>query len=165
MAIVIDNNDGFVADRLKLAYTGSPLGLVVTERFSYGDSTSKSKSQFSTRNYLKKTGSNQQKGQGLSTNPLSFDTLAKAVSGSINFTQAFGLSKVLGAGFGTAQTIGVVAALIPTVVSGVSSAFEPNNSQAKYTGGNTTEPVNNFMQGQATLARQSALMRAGLNVV
>jgi Gp5 N-terminal OB domain len=101
----------------------------------------------------------------LSGNPLSFDTLVKAVSGSINFTQAFGLSKVLGAGFGTAQTIGVVAALIPTVVSGVTSAFQPNNSQARYTGGSTTQPVNNFMQAQAMLARQSALMRAGLSIV
>jgi len=75
MAIVLDNNDGFVADRLKLAYTGSPLGLVVTERFTYGDEKAKSKSQFSTRNYLKKAGSNEQKGQGLSSNPLSFDTI------------------------------------------------------------------------------------------
>lgn len=99
----------------------------------------------------------------LSGQPLSFDTLSRAVSSSLNFTQAFGLSKVLGAGAGGAQIAGVVAALIPTVVSGVNSVFQPNNSQARYTGSSTTRPVNNFMQAQALLARQRQNMRAGLN--
>jgi hypothetical protein len=99
----------------------------------------------------------------LSGQPLSFDTLTKAVSGSINFTQTFGLSKVLGAGFGAAKPASVLAALIPTVISGFNSIFQPSNSQAKYTGGTTTQSVNNFMQSQGILARQSALMRAGLN--
>jgi hypothetical protein len=99
----------------------------------------------------------------LSGQPLSFDTLSQAVSGSLNFTQGFGLSKVLGAGFGTAKTSGVLAALIPTVISGLNTLFQSGNSQAKYTGDTTTESVNNFMQSQGLLARQSALMRAGLN--
>jgi len=99
----------------------------------------------------------------LNGQPLSFDTLSKAVSGSINFTQTFGLSKVLGAGFGAGKAAGVLAALIPTVISGFNTIFQPSNGQAKYTGGATTQSVNNFMQSQGILARQSALMRAGLN--
>jgi hypothetical protein len=99
----------------------------------------------------------------LNGQPLSFDTLSKAVSGSLNFTQTFGLSKVLGAGFGAGKAAGVLAALIPTVISGFNTIFQPSNGQAKYTGGATTQSVNNFMQSQGILARQSALMRAGLN--
>ena len=49
------------------------------------------------------------------------------------------------------------------LVSGVTSVFQPNNSQARYTGGSTTQPVNNFMQAQALLARQRISMRIGLN--
>ena len=99
----------------------------------------------------------------LSGQPLSFDTLSKAVSGSINFTQTFGLSKVLGAGASAAQMAGVAAALIPTVVSTINSAFQPNVSQARYTGSNATQSVNNLMRSQSVLARQSQSMRAGLN--
>ena len=99
----------------------------------------------------------------LSGKPVSFDTLSKAVSGSINFTQAFGLSKVLGAGASAAQMAGVAAALIPTVVSTINSAFQPNVSQARYTGSNATQSVNNLMRSQSVLARQSQSMRAGLN--
>lgn len=99
----------------------------------------------------------------LSGNPLSFDTLSKAVSGSLNFTQAFGLSKVLGASAGGAQMAGVVAALIPTVVSTINSAFQPTVAEARYTGSNATQSVNNLMQAQALLARQAQSMRAGLN--
>jgi hypothetical protein len=100
----------------------------------------------------------------LSGQPLSFDTLSKAVSGSLNFTQAFGIAKVLGAGAGGAQIAGVVAALIPTVVSGVRSVFQTNITQASYTSESATRSMNNFMQAQAVLARQTSLMRAGLNV-
>jgi hypothetical protein len=99
----------------------------------------------------------------LSGQPLSFDTLSKAVSGSLNFTQAFGMSKVLGAGASGAQMAGVVAALIPTVVSGVRSVFQTNISQASYTSQSATRSMNNFMQAQGVLARQTSLMRAGLN--
>lgn len=99
----------------------------------------------------------------LSGQPLSFDTLSKAVSGSLNFTQAFGMSKVLGAGAGGAQMAGVVAALIPTVVSGIRSVFQTNISQATYTSGSTAQPVNNFMRSQGVLARQRQNMRTGLN--
>jgi hypothetical protein len=99
----------------------------------------------------------------LSGNPLSFDTLSKAVSGSLNFTQAFGLSKVLGASAGGAQMAGVVAALIPTVVSTINSAFQPTVAEARYTGSSATQSVNNLMQAQALLARQAQSMRAGLN--
>jgi hypothetical protein len=48
------------------------------------------------------------------------------------------------------------------VVSGFNSAFQPNNSQARYTGSSSTQSVNNSMQSQGILARQSALIRAGL---
>jgi len=99
----------------------------------------------------------------LSGQSLSFDTLSKAVSGSLNFTQAFGLSKVLGASAGGAQMAGVVAALIPTIVSGVRSVFQTNISQASYTSQSATRSMNNFMQAQGVLARQTSLMRAGLN--
>jgi hypothetical protein len=99
----------------------------------------------------------------LSGQPLSFDTLSKAVSGSLNFTQAFGLSKVLGASAGGAQMAGVVAALIPTLASTIASAFQPNVAQARYTGSSVTQPVNNLMQAQALLARQAQSMRTGLN--
>jgi hypothetical protein len=98
----------------------------------------------------------------LSGRPLTFQTLISAVSGSTNFTQGFALSRVLGAGYGTAQTIGVVAALIPTVVVGVRTIFQPNVAQATYTSGSTTEPVNNFMRSQATLGRLRERMRVGL---
>jgi uncharacterized membrane protein required for colicin V production len=98
----------------------------------------------------------------LSGRPLTFDTLARAVSGSANFTQGFALSRVLGAGFGTAQTIGVVAALIPTAVGVLRYAFQPNIAQAKYTGGSTAQPMNNFMSQQALLASQRQRMRVGL---
>jgi hypothetical protein len=99
----------------------------------------------------------------LSGQTLSFDTLSKAVSGSLNFTQAFGMSKVLGAGAGGAQMAGVVAALIPTVVSGIRSVFQTNISQATYTSSSTAQPVNNFMRSQGVLARQRQNMRTGLN--
>jgi hypothetical protein len=98
----------------------------------------------------------------LSGRPLTFETLARAVSGSINFSQGFALSRVLGAGYGTAQTIGVVAALIPTVIAGINLAFQPNINQAAYTAGSTSRPVNNYMRSQALLARQRERMRVGL---
>ena len=98
----------------------------------------------------------------LSGRPIDFRTLASAVSGSINFTQGFALSRVLGAGYGTAQTIGVVAALIPTVVVGLRSVFQPNISQAQYTAGSTAQPTNNFLRSQGLLATQRQRMRVGL---
>ena len=98
----------------------------------------------------------------LSGGRLDFRTLAAAVSGSINFTQGFALSRVLGAGFGTAQTIGVVAALIPTVVAGISTVYQTNISQAQYTGSSTATPTNNFMRSQSILAAQRQRMRVGL---
>jgi hypothetical protein len=58
---------------------------------------------------------------------------------------------------------GVVAALIPTVVSTINSAFQPTVAEARYTGSNATQSVNNLMQAQALLARQAQSMRAGLN--
>jgi hypothetical protein len=99
----------------------------------------------------------------LSGQPLSFDTLSKAVSSSVNFTQSFGLSKVLGASASGGQMAGVVAALIPTLASTIASAFQPNVAQARYTGSSVTQPVNNLMQAQALLARQAQSMRTGLN--
>ena len=99
----------------------------------------------------------------LSGQPLSFDTLSQAVSGSLNFTQGFGLSKVLGASAGGSQMASVVAALIPTLASTIASAFQPNVAQATYTGSSVTQPVNNLMQAQALLARQAQSMRTGLN--
>lgn len=98
----------------------------------------------------------------LSGRPLDFRTLASAVSGSVNFTQGFALSRVLGAGFGTAQTVGVVAALIPTVVAGVNSVFQPNISQATYTSSSTAAPTSNFLRSQGLLATQRQRMRVGL---
>lgn len=98
----------------------------------------------------------------LSGRPLDFRTLAAAVSGSTNFAQGFALSRVLGAGYGTAQTVGVVAALIPTVVAGVRSVYQPNISQAQYTAGSTAVPTSNFMRSQALLASQRQRMRVGL---
>ncbi len=100
----------------------------------------------------------------LSGRPLTFQTLAQAVSGSINFGQGFALSRVLGAGYGTAQTVGVVAALIPTVVSGINSVYSPNSSQAVYTAGSSVAPVNNFVGSQAVLSRMRTNIRAGLYV-
>lgn len=98
----------------------------------------------------------------LSGQPLTFNTLARAVSGSVNFTQGFALSRVLGAGYGTAQTVGVVAALIPTAVGVLRYAFQPNIAQAQYTGSSTAQPMNNFMSQQALLASQRQRMRVGL---
>jgi len=98
----------------------------------------------------------------LSGQPLNFRTLASAVSGSVNFTQGFALSRVLGAGFGTAQTIGVVAALIPTVVGTISAVYQPSVAQAQYTSGNSNRVMNQLVTSQAILARQSSLMRVGL---
>ena len=94
---------------------------------------------------------------------LDFRTLTAAVSGSVNFTQGFALSRVLGAGAGTAQTIGVVAALIPTVVSTVSTVYQPSAAQAQYTSGNSNRVMNQLVSSQAILARQSSLMRVGLS--
>jgi len=118
----------------------------------------KQHTEFATKNHFVATIGNTL----LSGRPLTFDVLASAVSSSVNFSQGFALSRVLGAGFGTAQTIGVVAALIPTVVSGVRYVFQPNINQAKYTSGSTSQPVNNFMRSQAILARQRQSMRVGL---
>lgn len=98
----------------------------------------------------------------LSGQPLSFDTLAKAVSGTVNFTRVFAISKVLGAGFGSASTIATVASLIPTVVSGVQSVFQPNVSKAKYTAESSSQAMNEYLETQAIAARQSSQMRVGL---
>lgn len=98
----------------------------------------------------------------LSGKPLTFDTLASAVSGSVNFAQGFALSKVLGAGYSTASAIGVAAALIPTVVSGVQTVFQTNIQSASFTASSTSQPVNNFVRSQALLARQRQSMRVGL---
>jgi hypothetical protein len=100
----------------------------------------------------------------LSGRPLTFQTLSQAVSGSLNFGQGFALSRVLGAGFGTAQTIGVVAALIPTVIAGVNTVYAPNSAQAVYTPGTSVAPVNNFVSSQALLSRMRTNIRAGLYV-
>ena len=99
----------------------------------------------------------------LSGQPLSFDTLSKAVSGSLNFTKTFGMSKVLGAGANAAKMAGVAAALIPTIVSSISTAFQPNISQAEYTGSDARESMDEFVNAQTILARQNALALAGLN--
>jgi len=99
----------------------------------------------------------------LSGQPLSFDTLSKAVSGSLNFTEAFGVSKALGAGGSAAKMAGVAAALIPTIVSSISTAFQPNISQAEYTGSDARESMDEFVNAQTILARQNALALAGLN--
>jgi hypothetical protein len=93
---------------------------------------------------------------------LDFNTLTQAVSRSSNFAQAFAVSKVLGSGYGTAQTIGVVAALIPTVAAGINTVYQTNIGQATYTSGSTATPTSNFMQSQALLATQRQRMRTGL---
>jgi hypothetical protein len=93
---------------------------------------------------------------------LDFNTLARAVSRSTNFAEAFAVSKVLGAGYGTAQTAGVVAALIPTVIAGVNTVYQTNIGQATYTSGSTSTSTNNFMRLQALLATQRQRMRTGL---
>lgn len=98
----------------------------------------------------------------LSGGRLDFRTLAAAVSGSVNFTQGFALSRVLGAGFGTAQTIGVVAALIPTVIAGINLAYTTTVSTAYLTGPSTALPTANFLRSQALLATQAQRMRVGL---
>lgn len=98
----------------------------------------------------------------LSGRPLTFDTLASAVSGSVAFTQGFALSRVLGAGFSAASAIGVAAALIPTVVSGVQTVFQTNIQTASFTSESTSQPVNDFVRSQALLARQRQNMRVGL---
>ena len=93
---------------------------------------------------------------------LDFRTLAAAVSGSVNFTQGFALSRVLGAGAGTAQTIGVVAALIPTVISAVNLAYTPSASVSYLTGPRTAVTTANFLRSQATMATMRTRMRVGL---
>jgi hypothetical protein len=98
----------------------------------------------------------------LSGQPITFDTLTRAISGTSNFAQGFALSRVLGAGFSTANVIGVAAALIPTVVSTVKTVYEPSAAQAQYTSGNSNRVMNQLVSSQAILARQSSLMRVGL---
>ena len=98
----------------------------------------------------------------LSGQPLTFDTLTRAVSGTVTFAQTFALSRVLGAGFGSASTIATVASLIPTVVSGIQSVFQPNVSKAKYTAESSSQAMDEYMRTQAVAARQSSQMRVGL---
>lgn len=99
----------------------------------------------------------------LSGNSLSFDTLSKAVSSSINFTKTFGISKVLGAGFGGSNKIATIAALIPTIASGLQSIFQTNNKKSKLISADVSQDVDDFAEAQALLARQASLALAGLN--
>jgi hypothetical protein len=99
----------------------------------------------------------------LSGRPLTFNTLSQAVSSSLNFTQNFGLSRVLGAGFGGGgNKIATLAALIPTIASGLQSVFQTNNRKAKLVSENASTAVDNFARAQALLARQIQNMRAGV---
>jgi len=98
--------------------------------------------------------------QLLSGRPLTFNTLSQAVTSSLNFTQAFGLSKVLGAGAGGANKIAAIAGIIPTIAGGLQSIFQVNNKLAKL--GSADEDVNDFAIAQAKLARLKAQLRAGL---
>lgn len=94
--------------------------------------------------------------------PLTFDVLTKAVSSSINFTQGFALAKVLGAGFSASSIIGLAAALIPTIASGVQSVFQPALAQSSYTADSSSEAMSGYLRTQAISQRQSTQMRAGL---
>lgn len=100
----------------------------------------------------------------LSGKPLTFDTLSQAVSSSLNFTQSFALSKVLGAGFSGANKIATIAALIPTIASGLQSVFQTNNKEIKLISDDASSAVDNFAKAQGLLAIQARNIRTGLNI-
>ena len=93
---------------------------------------------------------------------LTFNTLSQAVSSSLNFTQAFGLSRILGAGFGGANKIATLAALIPTIASGLQSIFQTNIEKARLVSSQVSLDVDEFAEAQAIAARQNQSLSAGL---
>jgi hypothetical protein len=98
----------------------------------------------------------------LSGGSLTFNTLSQAVSSSLNFTQTFGLSRILGAGFGGANKIATVAALIPTIASGLQSIFQTNIKKARLVSSQVSSDVDEFAEAQAVAARQDQNLSAGL---
>jgi len=97
----------------------------------------------------------------LSGERLDFRTLASAVSESVNFTEAFAVSRVLGAGFSTAAAIGTAAALVPTIIAAINFTA-PATSLSYVTSTRTAVSTGIFLKNQATMALMSAQMRVGL---
>lgn len=97
----------------------------------------------------------------LSGDKLDFRTLASAVSGSVNFTEAFAVSRILGVGFSAASAIGVAAALIPTIIAAVNFTA-PATALSTITGPRSAISTGLFLKSQATMALMSAQMRVGL---
>lgn len=97
----------------------------------------------------------------LSGEKLDFRTLASAVSGSVNFTEAFAVSRVLGVGFSAASAIGTAAALIPTIIAAINFTA-PATALSYVTSTRTAISTGIFLKNQATMALMSAQMRVGL---
>jgi hypothetical protein len=97
----------------------------------------------------------------LSGDKLDFRTLASAVSGSVNFTEAFAVSRILGAGFSTAAAIGTAAALVPTIIAAINFTA-PATALSYVTSTRTAVSTGIFLKNQATMALMSAQMRVGL---
>ena len=97
----------------------------------------------------------------ISGEKLDFRTLASAVSGSVNFTEAFAVSRILGVGFSAASAIGVAAALIPTIIAAINFTA-PAQGLAYITGPRSAISTGLFLKSQATMALMSAQMRVGL---
>jgi hypothetical protein len=97
----------------------------------------------------------------LSGEKLDFRTLASAVSGSVNFTEAFAVSRILGVGFSAASAIGVAAALIPSIIATM-TLTAPAASLSYVTSARTAVSTGLFLKSQATMALMSAQMRVGL---
>jgi hypothetical protein len=97
----------------------------------------------------------------LSGDKLDFRTLASAVSGSVNFTEAFAVSRILGVGFSAASAIGVAAALLPTIIAAI-NLTAPATALSYVTSTRTAVSTGIFLKNQATMALMSAQMRVGL---
>jgi len=98
----------------------------------------------------------------LSGGSLSFNALSQAVSSNINFTQTFGLSRILGAGFGGGNKIAALAGLIPTIAGGLQSIFQTNIKRAKLISSQASADIDEFAQDQAIAARQDESLSAGV---
>jgi hypothetical protein len=97
----------------------------------------------------------------LSGDKLDFRTLASAVSGSVNFTEAFAVSRILGVGFSAASAIGVGAALVPTIIAAI-GLTAPATALSYVTSTRTGISTGIFLKNQATMALMSLQMRVGL---
>jgi hypothetical protein len=97
----------------------------------------------------------------LSGGTLDFRTLASAVSGSVNFTEAFAISRILGVGFSAASAIGTAAALVPTIIAAI-NLTAPATALSYVTSTRTAVSTGIFLKNQATMALMSAQMRVGL---